>query len=277
MNKEIRELEIRIARLEKQAFTKSVTNFVEKAIEFVPQIGRLSGGVKELGRLALSTLKLIVAELNLLVRKNKGKILKYLGMSFKEIMENAFQPFVSVKNPPKMLKWNPRDLLSSTFEFKDNTYTLKVLLQHDAVTGQGAYNSYNDWVKEYGISLDYALGIYPKPGSEDEKRVLQWGAKTLKRSNKLFYRFLNIWLKMSAQAGLVTGLFAGMLTMGMVWSIKAVVKWVFDKFNNKVEDNLSEVEGEASNLLFDPSRTASFNRLSYMGKMTLIFESAYVS
>ena len=61
----------------------------------------------------------------------------------------------------------------------------------------------------------------------------------------------------------------------MIWSIKAVVKWVFDKFNNKVEDNLSDVEGEASNLLFDPSKTASFNRLSHMGKMTLIFESAY--
>ena len=59
--------------------------------------------------------------------------------------------------------------------------------------------------------------------------------------------------------------------MGLIWSIKAVVKWVFDKFNNKVEDKLSDVEGEASNLLFDPSKTASFNRLSHMGKMTLIF------
>ena len=277
MNNEIRELEIRIARLEKQAFVKDVKNFLEKTIEFVPQTGRLLGGAKELARLALSTLKLIVAELNLLVRKNKSKILKYLEMSFKEIMENAFQPFVSVKNPPRMKKWDPRNLLNSTFEFKDNTYTLKVLLKHDAVTGQGAYNSYNDWVKEYGITLDYALGIYPKSGSEAEKRVLRWGAKTLKRSNKLFYRFLNIWLKMSAQAGLVTGLLAGMATMGVIWSIKAVVKWVFDKFNNKVEDNLSDVEGEASNLLFDPSKTASFNRLSHMGKMTLIFESAYAS
>ena len=42
MNNEIRELEIRIARLEKQAFVKDVKNFLEKTIEFVPQTGRLS-------------------------------------------------------------------------------------------------------------------------------------------------------------------------------------------------------------------------------------------
>jgi hypothetical protein len=277
MNNETRELEIRVARLEKQAFVKSVRDFLEKAVEFVPQTGRLLGGARELARLVLSTLKILYAEFNLLVRKNKSKILKYLEMSFKEIMENAFQPFVSVKNPPRMKKWNSRNLLGSTFEFKDKTYTLKALLKHDAVTGQGAYNSYNDWVKEYGISLDYALGIYPKQGSDAEKRALRWGAKTLKRSNKLFYRFLNIWLKMSAQTGLVAGLFAGMVTMGLIWSTKAVVKWVFDKFNNKVEDSLSEFEGEASNLLFDPNKTASSNRLSHMGKLTIIFEVAYSS
>ena len=54
MNNEIRELEIGIARLEKQAFVKD-ENFLEKTIEFVPQTGRLLGGAKELARLALST------------------------------------------------------------------------------------------------------------------------------------------------------------------------------------------------------------------------------
>ena len=83
-----------------------------------------------MARLALSTLKLIVAELNLLVRKNKSKILKYLEMSFKEIMENAFQPFVSVKNPPRMKKWDPRNLLNSTFEFKDNTLHIEGVVKH---------------------------------------------------------------------------------------------------------------------------------------------------
>jgi hypothetical protein len=243
----------------------------------VPQISRLSGGVKELFRLALSTLRLIVAELSLLVQKNKGKILKSLEWSFQEIMENAFQPFVSVKKPPTMEKWNPQNLLNSVFQFKGKSYTLKALLRHDAVTGQGAYNSYNDWVKEYGLTLDYALGVQPKPGSEAERELLKKGLKTLKRGNKLFYRFLNVWLKMSAQAGLVTGLLAGMSAMAVLWSMKAVVKWVFDKFNNKVEDKLSEAGESASNLLFDPDKTASFRKMSYMGKMTLVFESAHTA
>ena len=268
----ISRLEQRISRLEKEAGLKNVQKFFKEMIDFVPQISKGFGAGMELIRLILSGIKLLVAEMNILIRKkDKKKILYWLEVSFQETMANAFQTFVAFKDPPKLVKFNPDNLLKSKFYAKDRYIYLNDLLEYDAVVGQGAYNAYNEWVTQYGVLLDYTLGYEPKD-SRAKKNMALKGLQAIKGANKTFYRFLNIVLKVIAQKAAVWGLAIAFLTLSGVWGAKAVVKWMFDKFNAHVDKQEHKLTGEARNLLFEPNRTASY-KISHVQRLTVLLEA----
>lgn len=268
----ISRLEQRISRLEKEAGLKNVQKFFKDMIDFVPQISKGWGAGKELIRLIISGIKLLVAEMNLLIRKkDKKKILYWLEVSFKESMENAFQTFVAFKDPPRLVKFNPEKLLRSKYYAGDKYIYLDELLEYDAVIGQGAYNIYNQWVTEYGILLDYTLGYEPRD-KRAMQAIVQKGLHVIKGANKTFYRFLNIVLKVIAQKAAVWGLAIAFITLSTVWGVKAVVKWMFDKFNSHVDKQEHKLTGEARNLLFEPKKTASY-KISHVQRLTVLLET----
>lgn len=280
MKKEIEKIKIleqRIARLEKQSFL-STDKIWETANSILPQLNRLKGGAKELIRLITGSLNSVWAELNILVRrKNKKKILSYLETSFEEVMKNAFQPFVSTSEPPELIVFLPGNLLGSTFMFKGNKYQLKELLKHDAVTGQGAYHAYNDWVIEYGIYLDYLMGKYPKPDSVEAKKVVYNMMENLKigRLSKLAWRFFNIWIKITSQVGLVVGLATALSALSLAVGIRGAAKLFTDLINSKIDKEVGKSE-LGSNPLFDPTKTASYS-MSSLEVVTLVLENYHRS
>ena len=270
----IRELEVRLARLEKRAFIPAQKVW-ETANKILPQINRLKGGALELIRLITASLKSVWAELNILVRrKNKKKILDYMKTSFEEVMRNAFQPFVSTSEPPELIKFLPDNLLGSIFRFKGKEYRLQVLLRHDAVTGQGAYNAYNEWVTEYGLYLDYLRGVYPPKGSKNAKKMIHTMLQNLKigRLSKLAWRFFNIWIKVTSQIGLVTGLATALSASALVFGVRGAIRLFTDLINKKIDKELGKTE-LGNNPLFDPDKTAAMGRLSSLGQVTLMLES----
>jgi len=268
----ISRLEQRISRLEKEAGLKNVQKFFKEMIDFVPQISKGVGAGKELIRLIISGIKLLVAEMNIMIRKkDKKKILYWLEVSFQESMANAFQTFVAFKDPPRLVKFNPENLLKSKYYAGDKYINLDDLLEYDAVVGQNAYNTYNQWVTEYGVLLDYTLGYSPKD-KRAMQAVVQKGLHVIKGANKTFYRFLNIVLKVIAQKAAVWGLAIAFITLSGVWGAKAVIKWMFDKFNDHVDKQEHKLTGEARNLLFDPKKTASY-KISHVQRLTVLLEN----
>ena len=271
MNK-ISRLEQRISRLEKEAGLKNVQKIFKNMIDFVPQISKGVGAGKELIRLIISGIKLLVAEMNVWIRKkDKKKILYWLEVSFQESMANAFQTFVAFKEPPTLVKFNPDNLLKSKYYVSGKYVYLDELLEYDAVVGQNAYNTYNEWVTEYGVYLDYTLGYEPKD-KKAMQDVVRKGLHVIKGANKTFYRFLNIVLKVIAQKAAVWGLALAFLTLSGVWGAKAVLKWMFDKFNNHVDKQEHKLTGEARNLLFEPTKTASY-KTSHVQRLTVLLET----
>lgn len=277
MNK-IQRLEARIARLEKNSFI-SPQKIWDTANSILPQLNRLKGAAKELIRLVTGAIRSVWAELNLIVRKkNKKKILGYLEASFEETIKNAFQPFVSVSEPPELVAFLPGNLLGSTFRFKDKKYQLKELLRHDAVTGQGAYNAYNEWVTEYGLYLDYMIDKYPRPGSKQSKKVVYQMMENLKvgRLSKLAWRFFNIWIKVSSQVGLVIGLATALSALSLAVGVRGAIKTFTTLLNNKIDREIGKTD-LASNPLFDPNKTASQRKISSLALVTLMLEDIHYS
>lgn len=230
---------------------------LNKVVEFLPLVSRLKGAGKELLRLVGSSFQDLVSTFELMVRKDKWKILEALKKNFDSQMSNAFQTFTSVKEPPKLKEINFEKLLDSVYEHKGEKFSLRELLEADSIVGQGAYTTYNSWVMEYGYILDHALGRPAKMTSKQERDLLKNGASALKRASNTFYRFLGLWLKATSQTALVTSLWLSVTAMSFAYGGKIILRKLVDMFNEKVTEEIKEDKGGPMSELFTPSRVAS--------------------
>jgi hypothetical protein len=237
-------LEMRVARLEREARTtddvvnwlsKKTPNWVKEINALVPVTSRLVGAGKEWVDLLLRSVQDVKSTLDIEVRRNSPKIIQSLEDNFRSVMENAFQTYVSTSSPPKLVRFEPRELLKSEYEHRGNKLSLEELLKHDAIAGQGAYTTYNQWVEDYGPLLNHVVRGN-RCDAKDKERLLKKGAKFLSKKSRLLYRFFNLFLKITSQTGLVTSVFASSMVLTTVLGVKVVF--------NVLQKVLSKVIGE---------------------------------